>query len=82
VDEFGFGFPPRLAGIQKVNGKWKIVWGMKRPLDPDQTVYSINAIPLGGFVKIMGENNEQENDPRSFINRPFGAGWLLWLPEW
>jgi regulator of sigma E protease len=73
VDEFGFGFPPRLAGIQKVQGKWKIVWGMKAPLDPDQTVFSINAIPLGGFVKIVGENNEQENDPRSFVNRPFWA---------
>jgi regulator of sigma E protease len=76
VDEFGFGFPPRLGGIQKVNGKWKFVWGMKAPLDPEQTVFSINAIPLGGFVKIVGENNEHEDDPRSFINRSFGARFL------
>ncbi len=71
VEEFGFGFPPRLAGIQKVDGKIRFVWGMKAPLDTEQTVYSINAIPLGGFVKILGENNEHESDPRSFINRPF-----------
>src|SRR3954471_5087315 len=65
VDEFGFGFPPRIAGIQKIDGKFKMVWGHKPPLDPDQTVYSINWIPLGGFVKILGENNEGEDDPRS-----------------
>jgi len=26
------------------------------------TVYSINAIPLGGFVKIAGEDGSEEND--------------------
>ncbi len=103
VLEFGFGFPPRLLGAQKVNGKWRIVWGHKDPTQStsphpsthlaegasqgasvvssplrgeegggdDSTIYSINAIPLGGFVKIWGENNEYENDPRSFISRPF-----------
>lgn len=71
VDEFGFGFPPRMLGIQKVGGKFAFVWGHKPPKDPSQTVYSINWIPLGGFVKIVGENNEAENDPQSFINKPF-----------
>lgn len=71
VDEFGFGFPPRMFGLQKIDGKWKIIWGHKPPLDSEQTVYSINWIPLGGFVKIVGENNEREDDPRSFVNRPF-----------
>ena len=36
-----------------------------------ETVYSINAIPLGGFVRILGENNEFQENPRSFINKPF-----------
>lgn len=79
VQEFGFGFPPRLIGIQKVDGKWKIVWGHKSLQNVESgtqtevadTIYSINAIPFGGFVKILGENNEHENDPRSFVNRPF-----------
>ncbi|HEX3099904.1 MAG TPA: RIP metalloprotease RseP [Patescibacteria group bacterium] len=71
VDEFGFGFPPRLFGIQKVGGKWKIVWGRKHSGTED-TVYSINAIPLGGFVKIMGEDNDDgQVDERSFGNKPF-----------
>lgn len=70
VDEFGFGFPPRLFGIQKVDGKWKIVWGHKNTAT-DDTVYSINWIPLGGFVKIMGEDNDTAGDGRSFVNKGF-----------
>lgn len=69
VHEFGFGFPPRVIGIQKVDGKWKIVG--RKDTESDETVYSINAIPLGGFVKIMGEDNDTEGDERSFVNKPF-----------
>jgi regulator of sigma E protease len=71
VEEFGFGFPPRLAGIQKLNGRWKFVWGKAKPFDGTNTIYSINWIPLGGFVRIVGENNEDEGDPQSFVNKPF-----------
>ncbi len=77
VHEFGFGFPPRVVGLQKQNGKWRLVWGKKGLAEPsadsDQTVYSINAIPLGGFVKIMGEDNDEAADPRSFTNKSFLA---------
>lgn len=52
VEEFGFGFPPRL-------------WGVKK----GETVYSINWIPFGGFVKILGESGEEENNPRSFSSK-------------
>ncbi len=71
VEEFGFGFPPRLAGIQKSGGRWKWIWGHRQPADKDQTVYSLNWIPLGGFVRILGENNEYAEDPGSFINKGF-----------
>lgn len=53
VEEFGFGFPPRLWGIKK-----------------GETVYSINLIPFGGFVKIFGEEGEHKNDPKSFSSKP------------
>ncbi|MES2953411.1 MAG: M50 family metallopeptidase [Patescibacteria group bacterium] len=43
VDEFGFGFPPRLFGYT-----WK------------GTLYSFNAIPFGGFVRIYGEDALEE----------------------
>jgi regulator of sigma E protease len=31
-----------------------------------ETEYTLNWIPLGGFVKIMGEDGENRSDPRSF----------------
>jgi regulator of sigma E protease len=40
VQEFGVGFPPRLASV---------IWRGTR--------YSVNAIPLGGFVKMLGEDS-------------------------
>lgn len=70
VHEFGFGFPPRMFGIQKVNGKWKFVWGNKES-ETEDTVYSVNWIPLGGFVKIQGEDNDGGTDEHSFVNKPF-----------
>ena len=71
VEEFGFGFPPRIAGIQKMNGKFRWVWGHKMPDDQSQTVYSINWIPLGGFVRILGENNENQNRTLPLAYRTF-----------
>ena len=54
VDEFGFGFPPRMFGIRR-----------------GETIYSINWIPLGGFVKIVGEDDATSLDPRAFANKGF-----------
>ena len=85
VEEFGFGFPPRIAGIQKVNGKWKWVWTFSKAqkaeadeqnIKTSGTIYSINLIPLGGFVRILGENNENEDHPGSFINKGFWPRFL------
>ena len=56
VDEFAFGFPPR-------------IWSIKR----SETTYSFNMLPLGGYVKIYGENPDdikEGSDPmRSFTGR-------------
>jgi regulator of sigma E protease len=41
-----------------------------------ETTYSINLIPLGGFVKIIGENNEGADNPNSFINKGFWPRFL------
>jgi regulator of sigma E protease len=53
VEEFGFGFPPRIFGIKR-----------------GETTYSINWIPLGGFVRILGENGDS-SDPRAFGAKKF-----------
>lgn len=70
VEEFGFGFPPRL-------------WGKKI----GETIYSINWLPIGGFVKLYGEDDagggriapskkdepkEKKDDKRAFYSRPIG----------
>jgi regulator of sigma E protease len=54
---------------------WKFFYGEKMPvaeeeLKADDTVYSINWLPLGGFCKIKGENGEGENDSDSFVAKP------------
>lgn len=41
------------------------LWGIKR----GETLYSINLFPLGGFVKLKGEQGEDANDPDSFAAR-------------
>lgn len=68
AEEFGFGFPPRLVGFYKDDtGVWHTVKGNKEVTAPG-TIYSINALPLGGFVKIKGENGDS-NDSDSFAGK-------------
>ncbi|HVM58752.1 MAG TPA: M50 family metallopeptidase [Candidatus Paceibacterota bacterium] len=54
VDEFGIGFPPRALRLGKRG----------------ETEYTLNWLPLGGFVKIYGEDGAGSADPRSFVMRP------------
>jgi regulator of sigma E protease len=71
AEEFGFGFPPRLFGIYKdKQGKWRRVHGNREVTDAADTVYSINSIPLGGFVKIKGEDGDGRNEKDSFGAHP------------
>lgn len=70
AEEFGFGFPPRFGGIYKTTaGKWRFVFGNKDVKDAADTVYSINWLPLGGFVKIKGEQGDNKQDVDSFSNQ-------------
>ena len=76
AEEFGFGFPPRAFGFYKdINGRWRHFWG-GRALDklpagqePSGTVYSLNWLPIGGFVRIKGENGEGKLEPDSFASK-------------
>ena len=49
VLEFGIGFPPRAKVLR----------------DRGETLYTLNWLPIGGFVRLDGEDGESE-DPRSF----------------
>lgn len=128
AEEFGFGFPPRILGIQFLKGsehqekmkvesvqiekidiknageeiiketitekmhrvdsgvpvkKWRIIWGSQDGDDENEkkdleeaheksfrggTIYSLNWIPLGGFVKIKGENGDVQGTD-SFVSK-------------
>lgn len=46
VEEFGIGFPPRLWSKKP-----------KKSILGKNVTYSINALPLGGFVKLKGEHD-------------------------
>jgi regulator of sigma E protease len=50
VLEFGIGFPPR-AKILRSKG---------------ETLYTLNWLPIGGFVKLEGEDGDRSGDPRAF----------------
>jgi regulator of sigma E protease len=130
AQEFGFGLPPRIFGIQFVSGeklekiseqrslkveisdsqnagepeiikevitektqeidriksvrKWRFIWGRYDGDDAEEktdlkeardnrfaggTVYSLNWIPIGGFVRIKGEDGESR-DADSFAIKP------------
>lgn len=66
-EEFGFGFPPRIFGFRKVDGKYKFFFGNK-DVESEDTIYSMNWIPLGGFVKIKGEAGDCD-EPDSFSSK-------------
>jgi regulator of sigma E protease len=51
VLEFGIGFPPR-AKVLRARG---------------ETLYTLNWLPIGGFVKLEGEDGDEGDDPRSFV---------------
>lgn len=128
VEEFAFGFPPRLFGFQvkktrelkelitreeikveiedvksgateqiretitedtntseKVKSKWnwKFAWGhravsklLESGAKKDHTTYCINLIPFGGYVKMLGEE-ENSSSPRAFVNKKVRLRFLI-----
>lgn len=60
AEEFGYGLPPRAIGFVREDGKWKRV---KRgdQASYKNTIWSINWLPIGGFVRIKGEEGENRD---------------------
>ena len=59
VDEFGLGYPPRAKKLFRRNG----------------TDFTLNWLPFGGFVKIFGENPDDESlngihKNQAFVSKP------------
>lgn len=72
VEEFGVGFPPRLVGWYRdpITRRGQLVGATTKTAPA--TIYSLNWIPLGGFVRIKGEQGEQATDPDSFGRQRIG----------
>ncbi|MBU0649911.1 site-2 protease family protein [Patescibacteria group bacterium] len=74
VHEFGHFFVARKMGVRVEEFGFGIpprLWGKKI----GETVYSINALPFGGFVKVAGEDEVElldKNDPGNFANKSWG----------
>lgn len=58
VEEFGIGIPPRARSLY---------------MDKKGTEYSLNWLPIGGFVRILGENPQDADNHKkwSFITKPW-----------
>ncbi len=61
VEEFGFGYPPRLVKLFERNG----------------TIYSLNWIPFGGFCRMKGEDDPSEPGSFAAASRWARASTLL-----
>lgn len=75
AEEFGYGFPPRAIGFVKTNQGWKRVSGQDRSTYK-HTIWSMNWLPLGGFVRLKGESGDGEGEPDSFLTKP---GWQKFI---
>jgi regulator of sigma E protease len=63
VDEFAFGFGPKLLTLMKRGG----------------TEYTIRALPLGGFVSMPGMQPEDEAVPNGLMSKPAWARALVFV---
>jgi len=64
IHEFGHFYVARKSGVKVEEfglGMGKKLWGKKI----GETEYTLNAFPFGGFVRMLGEE-EESDDPRSF----------------
>ncbi len=67
--EFGFGFPPRALGFVKDRGRWKRVKNGDQT-EYKRTIWSINWLPFGGFVRLKGEQEDGIGDADSMAVKP------------
>ena len=81
VHEFGHYFTARLLGMKVLEyaiGFGPRLFGWRRK----EIDYSVRAIPFGGYVRILGQDDfaihqEGEGDPQAFTSRPWWAQALV-----
>ncbi|MFC4770001.1 RIP metalloprotease RseP [Effusibacillus consociatus] len=77
IHELGHFWAARATGVRVE----EFAVGFGRPIfrfRRNETVYRLNWIPVGGYVKMLGEDNpEAANAPDNFNNRPLAARMLV-----
>ncbi len=97
IEEFGFGFPPRLFGVRRYRRtgggeeKWRSFWLNREArvaeegYVPDGTIYSFNWLVIGGFVRIAGENDHVDESNERTLNaipEDEKKKYFLFQPAW
>jgi regulator of sigma E protease len=80
VHEAGHLLVAKAFGVRVMTfsvGFGKRLWGIQR----GETEYRLSAVPLGGYVRLGGENPEEVDpgDPREFLNKPRWQRILVYL---
>lgn len=80
VEAFSIGMGPILLGIRKLKKGWRVrvlpKIGEEQQVEEgdNETEYQIALLPIGGFVKMLGQSDtgaaDASEDPRSYSNRP------------
>jgi regulator of sigma E protease len=79
VHEAGHLLVAKAFGVRVLTfsvGFGKRLWGIQR----GETEYRVSAVPLGGYVRLSGENPEEAtSDPRDFLSKPRWQRVLVYL---
>lgn len=83
VEAFSIGMGPIVLGIRKLKKGWRVrvlpkIGEEQQVQDGDnETEYQIAMLPIGGFVKMLGQSDtgaaDASEDPRSYSNRPISV---------
>ncbi|MEN8127776.1 MAG: site-2 protease family protein [Planctomycetota bacterium] len=83
VEAFSIGMGPVVLGIRKLKTGWRVrvlpKIGEEQVVEEgdNETEYQIALLPIGGFVKMLGQSDtgaaDESKDPRSYSNRPVGV---------
>ncbi len=79
VHEAGHLLVAKAFGVRVLTfsvGFGRKIWGVQR----GETEYRVSLVPLGGYVRLGGENpDEISDDPREFLNKPRWQRILVYL---
>ena len=74
VEEFALGMGPKLIEFK---GKKPSLRQPPEGEEPEVTRYTLRALPIGGFCKMRGQDEDVPDDPEAMNNKSVGARMLV-----